>query len=52
VQGHAGADWVIYLRRADGHFTQVGSVSTKANRFRVAKLKNGLRAESCFSTAS
>ena len=40
-QGHAGADWTIYLRRADGRFTQLGSVTTKANRFHLTRQKNG-----------
>jgi len=42
VQGHAGALWVIYLRRVDGHFTELGSVITKANRFHVTRQKKGL----------
>jgi len=42
AQGHSGADWFIYLRRPDDRFTQVGSVSTKANRFHIAQQKKGV----------
>lgn len=40
--GHAGASWVIYLRRPDGRFTEIGDVATKANRFHITRRKDGV----------
>ena len=40
--GKSGTSWIIYLRRPDGRFNEIGEVETKNNRFRIIREKKGL----------
>ena len=39
--GKSGTWWIIYTRRADGRFNEIGGVATKSNRFRIIREKKG-----------
>ena len=41
ARAKAGTWWSIFLRRADGKYTEVGSVGTKAARFKIAPNPKG-----------